>query len=61
MRKLVMLKCTACGRLKCFDKWLKLDEIQPKEHREKLSWLIVTDGVDFQFIHCSKCLHLYKR
>lgn len=52
---LTMGKCVHCGKIKHFSNWLHLDEIADKTVRENLSWLIVTEAVNWNFMHCPNC------
>jgi uncharacterized C2H2 Zn-finger protein len=55
-----MYKCSRCGRIKRFSDWIYFSDTRGEE-REKLNWLLVTNAIEWIFIHCPPCADFYKK
>lgn len=59
MKKLMMLTCPSCRRIKHFDKWVLIENIVPEEVKRNLAHLIQAGVVEFVAVYCADCLDNY--
>ena len=59
MKRLMMMSCISCHRIKHFDKWVLLENVVPEGVKRNLAHLIQADAIDWTRIFCPACMGNY--
>lgn len=55
MKRIMMMSCISCHRIKHFDKWVLLQNIVPPGVGRNLAHLIMADAIDWVRTTCPDC------